>query len=148
MIISNHAYDENWCGEGMYFWDNKGNSNFWKKKKNGDSEIVSCFLVFEEEHLLDFSDYEVAERMQQLISLLSQRDRNLLDEKPGKKIDFLAKKLEIKLVKVIGMYPFSKGSSFFPEIDNAHPSTSSKIIYCVKPGNSDIINERKLVEEE
>lgn len=148
MIISNHTYDETWCGEGMYFWDNKGNSNFWKKKKNDDSKIASCFLVFDEEHLLDLSDYEVAERMQQFIDKLSQRDRNFRDEKPGKKIDFLAKKLEIKIVKVIGLYPFSKESSFFPEIDAAHPSTSSKIIYCVKPGNSDIISERKLLEEE
>lgn len=148
MIISEHSFDDNWCGKGMYFWDNKGNADFWNTKRIGPSKVATCFLVISEDEFLDLSDYKIAERMQKLITKLGTRDRNLIDGKPGKKIDFLANVLKSKVIKVIGSYPYAKNSSFFVDLDDAHPTTSNKIIYCVKPGSSDIIKYRKLAEEE
>ena len=148
MIISEHAYDDNWCGKGMYFWDNKGNANFWQTHRKDETKIACCFLIIAENEFLDLSDHDIAEGMQKLITKMKQKDRNLIDAKPGKKIDFLASVLKARVVKVIGSYPHSKNSSFFIDSISAHPSTSDKIIYCVKPDSSDIIKHRQLVEEE
>ena len=33
LIFSEHVQDDNWAGQGMYFWDNVGNALYWKKQK-------------------------------------------------------------------------------------------------------------------
>jgi len=122
MIISEHPYDDNWCGEGMYFWDNFGNAKNWKNKKT-KATIAQCFLVYSDNSILDFSDYQVARKMQQLIENMSSKRNEMKFEsnKAGKKIAFLANLLNVKVVKVIGKYPNLKETNFFFEWKNCTP---------------------------
>lgn len=32
LVLSNNLKDDIWLGDGMYFWDNRGNANWWKRK--------------------------------------------------------------------------------------------------------------------
>lgn len=53
--------DGDWCGAGMYFWDNLSNANFWlssKKKRSESYNIVKVSMKINEDRLLDLTSLE------------------------------------------------------------------------------------------
>jgi len=94
LIISENSKDDIWLGKGMYFWDNKGNANWWKDKqesrnKNKRYSIVIVNAVLDK--LLDLTDFEVYMKMEELwqeICKLCNLDSNV---PVGKNLIFYSK---------------------------------------------------------
>ena len=69
LIISENSKDDIWLGKGMYFWDNKGNANWWKDKqesRNKDKRYSIVIVNAVLDKLLDLTDFEVYMKMEEL----------------------------------------------------------------------------------
>ncbi len=74
--ISHHKDDSEWGGTGMYFWDNEGNAEYWKKQKDGKADIFRCYVKFDARNdLLDLTDLNVEKRLDQFIRLASKEPK-------------------------------------------------------------------------
>lgn len=103
--ISHHKDDSEWGGTGMYFWDNEGNAEYWKKQKDGKADIFRCYVKFDARNdLLDLTDLNVEKRLDQFIRLASKEPKLQYLKKAsiGDKIDFFCEKCNVKLVKFFG----------------------------------------------
>ncbi len=146
MLLSNHKHDNKWAGPGMYFWDNLGNAKWWLSTRHDKENrtICQCYLKINEVELLDFTDMSIAESMQKLIVIMEKNEEVFALDEVGIKIAFLAKRLNSKAIKLMGDYPNMKRSDFFSSpAKGAVPNISSRVIYCVREGNSDILVSRK-----
>lgn len=146
MLLSNHRHDNKWAGPGMYFWDNLGNAEWWLSTRTDKENraICQCYLKINESDLLDFTDMSIVESMQKLIVIMEKNEAVFAEDEVGIKIAFLAKKLNSKAIKLMGDYPNMRRSDFFsPSTTSAVPNISSRVIYCVREGNSDILVSRK-----
>ncbi|WP_153551225.1 hypothetical protein [Ligilactobacillus murinus] len=102
---SHHKDDSEWGGTGMYFWDNEGNAEYWKKQKDGKADIFRCYVKFDARNdLLDLTDLNVEKRLDQFIRLASKEPKLQYLKKAsiGDKIDFFCEKCNVKLVKFFG----------------------------------------------
>lgn len=151
LVISSHKNDDFWAGAGMYFWDNISNARYWydQKKKHGEApaniKIAKIYLTYDEEsELLDLTDWETIELVENLAQTLKNKDGK--ERRIGKIIDEYCKENNCKLVKEAWNY-YSK-SKRKPEILKGTKITPHiKVIYCLKEGNSDIITRKEYVEE-
>lgn len=150
--ISNHKLDNKWAGPGMYFWENFGNAQDWYDTRTDKTTrgICKCMLKVEEEHLLDLTDRRIADSMQRIIEIMEKSEQISATDEVGIKISFLSDFTNAKAVKIFGDYPNMKGSSFFtkPKNNEPHVAITTKVIYCVKEGNADILIERELESSE
>lgn len=50
--------DDDWLGEGVYFWDKESNAHWWKKRQNGimGSCIFKCLLSCKQNNFLNLDD--------------------------------------------------------------------------------------------
>ncbi|HDT7934295.1 TPA: hypothetical protein RD601_000714 [Enterococcus faecium] len=150
--ISNHKYDNKWAGPGMYLWDNLYNAKHWLNSRSDkkNRSICKCMLEIEEEHLLDLTDLEIVESMQKLIELMEKHEEISVNDEVGIKISFLSNYMGAKAIKIFGDYPNLKKSPFFnvPSKNVPHVDITTKVIYCVKEGNPDVLTKRELEESE
>lgn len=143
--LYNTLDDQFWAGKGMYFWDNVGNAEYWKKiRKNhnmSESKILSADLKIEGDCILDLTDRSILHTYNKLWPKIANEFKVRENTSPGFKIDIICKFLlefnkNIKIVKVCGYYPKLKEHSFFKcgNIDKNKPHVTSKarIIFCVK----------------
>lgn len=149
LIISNHAADDKWAGKGMYFWDNKGNADYWHRDRiskfpNSIFLIAKANIEYNEDTLMDLTDLEIEklcngiiEKMESM-GVIGANNRDPL----GKKIDFVSSVVGFKVVKVIGHYGATPQTDY---LKRSKVNNKNKIIYCVKEGNFDIISERKVL---
>lgn len=150
LILSKHKDDENWLGDGMYFWDNYGNSIYWKKEKvkhnvpESELNIASCSLECNfSEYLCDLTDFEVEKKLQDLIEIAEKQDLLGKNKPLGDKIDFLLHDLNSKVVKGFSYYRCSPQSGL---LKKSKVTNKTKAIFCVKENNADIILNRKIVQ--
>ncbi|MGT2717561.1 hypothetical protein [Streptococcus oricebi] len=144
LVISRHQDDADWGGEGMYFWDNKANANYWKSIKGGNTGIIKCYISFDDENeLLDLTDLEHERRIDKLIKLVSKQKKypSLAMGSRGKKIDFYCDKLGIKLVKFFAKYPHTPNTDLISSNSSSKKerlTNQIKAIYCIKKGNDSL----------
>ncbi|MDA9429946.1 MULTISPECIES: hypothetical protein [Enterococcus] len=150
--ISNHKFDNKWAGPGMYLWDNLYNAQDWYNTRADKTTrgICKCMLEIDEEHLLDLTDRGIADSMQSIIEIMEKNEQISATDEVGIKISFISDFMESKAVKIFGDYPNMKGSSFFtkPKKNEPHVAITTKVIYCVKEGNADILTKRELEKSE
>ncbi len=150
MPISKHLYDRQWAGPGMYLWDNLSNAKSWYNSRNDKEQrrICKCYLRIDEDNLLDMTDFETAESMQEFIKMMEQTEEVSTTDEVGTKIAFIAKTLNSQAIKLFGNYPHFKQNPFFEGYnkEKAHADITAKVIYCVREGNPDILIERELEE--
>ena len=110
--------DIHWLGNGMYFWDNMANANYWvrKKKKESLSDIWILQAVISLEDYLDLSDEEILDQFNQLwVAYLKKKNYYhkgkyiKLDSPLGVKLNLLFDfynnlNKNFKVIKAVGMY--------------------------------------------
>lgn len=127
-----------WAGNGMYFWDNEGNANYWKKNRkknrNLDSDILVADLLLDEDSVLDLTNEEVLNVWNDLWPKVAKKYNTSIDCSPGKKINLICRTLgTVKVVKVCGFYPQKNEHSFFEgNIEKPHMTSRTKTIFCIK----------------
>ncbi|MGT2648067.1 hypothetical protein ACVRWF_05625 [Streptococcus uberis] len=144
LTISTHSADKEWGGYGMYFWDNKGNANFWATKKSGDAVIVKSYIAFDsDKDLLDLTDHDVELVMENILQKIE--DKLPLDALIGDKIDTVCEMLKVKIVKFFGKYEHMPQNKLINE--DTKLTNKVKIIYCIKEGNDSLLTECTIVKE-
>ncbi|RHW48710.1 hypothetical protein [Lactobacillus bombicola] len=125
-----------WAGSGMYFWDNKGNANYWKMRTHNEF-MLSANLNIDENCILDFTDQDVLEQYEKLWPLIAEKFHVSNNSTPGKKINTICKIIpNIKIVKVSGYYPNIDERPFISggkkKSSDPHMTIKTKTIFCVK----------------
>lgn len=156
LIVSGNSKDDIWLGKGMYFWDNIGNANWWKRKQHSRHQskqysIVAANAVLN--NLLDLTDFEVYMKMEELWQQICKQC-NLDSNMPlGEKLNFLFETLdfgeEYDLIKVYGKYNYTPNKGFFKfdyQSMNSEPTIGIKCIYSIR--NANCIVEKEIVKEE
>ncbi|MDM0558397.1 hypothetical protein QTH42_15620 [Clostridium perfringens] len=146
-----------WLGKGMYFWDNKGNANYWlaeKKRKNSNEKYIrtKSNLYIDEDILLDLTDDEVLNLLMQLWKEYCKREKCKIKQPLGvrldKLFDFFDEELsELKVIKGTGYYDNKFNNNKFLVFDKRYPNICSgvKNIYCAK--SPEMIVNRTIEED-
>ncbi|MDK0920053.1 hypothetical protein P5F52_14925 [Clostridium perfringens] len=141
IIISNDTF---WLGNGMYFWDNNSNANYWlkeKQRKNSKKKYVKTKskLYIDEEFLLDLTDEEIVEILEKLWREYCAKNNEKIRQPLGVKLDKLFKFFEeefnqFKVIKGTGYYKNRININKFLPFDKSHPSICGglKTIYCAR----------------
>lgn len=147
LVFSTHPDDDLWGGRGMYFWDNVGNANYWRKKKKTRTKIIRCVASFNsEENLLDLTDNDVEINFDRLLSLT---DKSFNDKPIGKKIDFLCDYMGFKIVRFFGEYNRTPQTGLIDDTNSPNRLTNKvKVIYCIKSDDSLILSDFKDIKIE
>ena len=132
-----------WLGNGMYFWDNRANAEFWyrKKQKNQKDLTIVCSNVYTD-YMLDLTDLDICNKMQELwIFLVEELELDNVDKATlGHKLNYLYQyfekfREEYQIIKVLRKYKKTPPNKFFEYNLNsakAEPTTAIKCIYNVK----------------
>lgn len=155
LILSNNSKDDIWLGRGMYFWDNRGNANWWRRKQHDRHPKTKYRIVTANvnlSNLLDLTDFEVYRALDNLwkqVCKVAQLDENV---PLGNKLNFLFDSLNFAakydLIKVYGKYNRTPNNGFFIydySTLKSEPTIGVKCIYNVKVETC--IMEKELVEE-
>ncbi|UOT89783.1 hypothetical protein [Streptococcus salivarius] len=152
-IISEHPFDNNWAGKGMYFWDNFDNANYWRgekrKKSPASVSIVSVDVEYDtsDTSFLDLTSESILKKLIEYYKL-THPEENISDKKIGVLIDDYSHQNDVKVIKLLGDYKHNKSPN--TPIDISKLSYKAKVIYCVKEkGKSNIIfNSIRKIEGE
>ncbi|WIK66449.1 hypothetical protein [Globicatella sanguinis] len=135
LIISNHYDDANWCGKGMYFWDNKGNAIYWKNQGN-NKKIIKLIASYDESEILDLTDLEIEKTVNNIIEGMNTREI-ISQASIGDKIDKISEMLDLNIVKVMGFYPKTPQTKL---LKKSRLTNKNKLIYCIKESGNQIID--------
>ncbi|MDU1373988.1 MAG: hypothetical protein E6937_07090 [Staphylococcus epidermidis] len=149
--------DDIWLGNGMYFWENKSNLDYWKRNRERnypDKNFSSVEVMLSLDFLLDLSDKEHRKFCKKVLSDLIERgkdngiDESIFNNDLGEVINVLFSKTDIlashfNVLRTHGLYNWSE-DKFLVGNDNKYqsvnrPTSNVKNIYCVK-------NERAILE--
>lgn len=155
LLVSGNSKDDIWLGKGMYFWDNKGNVKWWKRKQSSRHSDTKYSIVIANavlDKLLDLTDYDVYTMLDQLWKKVCKLCDLCPDVELGGKLDFLFDTLDFAeqydLIKVYGKYNNTPNNGFFKFDYNtmkAEPTIGVKCIYNVR--NESCIVEKALMKE-
>ncbi|EMC11771.1 hypothetical protein SMU74_05243 [Streptococcus mutans M2A] len=136
LIVSQHKFDDNWSGKGMYFWDNLGNAKYWKgeklkREKEKEVWIISLDITFDSNtcSFLDLTDPEILKKIVEYYQL-THPDQEITDKKIGVVIDDYTSRYRVEVVKILGNYRYTKSPNI--DVDISKLSFQAKTIYCVK----------------
>lgn len=111
LITSKNGKDDIWLGDGMYFWDNKGNVDWWNNKQRNrkPNETFSIVRVnVNADNILDLTDYDVYMKLKYAWEKLAEKMQCNQELPLGNKlnmlfsIDSFSQKYDI--IKVFGKY--------------------------------------------
>lgn len=143
LIISEHKSDSKYSGIGMYFWDNRGNADYWlgqklKYKEKKDLNLLVVSAEYSSDHMLDLMDYAQEKEYQNILSKVSKLGR-FRGKSLGEKVDYLCEVLGCKLVRFSAYYPNTPQTGL---LKRSKVTNKYKVIYCIKPTHYDIIKTK------
>lgn len=134
-----------WLGNGMYFWDNESNLEYWyssKKRKEPNEKFTSVKVLVKLDKLLDLTDKKVIDMCKESVQIMRNKGIKGFDKNNdlGRDINMLFKHAppfnRYEVLKIIGYYERYKGDNFLYETRNkkstAHPTANAKVIYSLK----------------
>ncbi|MDW4124422.1 hypothetical protein ACWEXW_09260 [Staphylococcus xylosus] len=149
--------DDIWLGNGMYFWENKSNLDYWKRNRENkypDINFSSVEAMLSLEFLLDLSDKDHRKFCKRVLRDLIDRgkdngiDESMLNKDLGEVINVLFSRTDIltnhfDVLRIHGLYNWEE-DKFLVGNDNKYqninrPTSNVKTIYCVK-------NEKAVLE--
>ncbi|MGJ5911528.1 hypothetical protein ACSBQ8_04845 [Staphylococcus equorum] len=149
--------DDIWLGNGMYFWENKSNLDYWKRNRENrypDTNFSTVEAMLSLEFLLDLSDKEHRNFCKKVLKDLINRgkgngiDESILNKDLGEIINVLFSNTDIltkhfDVLRTHGLYNWEE-DKFLVGNDNKYkninsPTSNVKTIYCVK-------NEKAVLE--
>lgn len=150
-----NSNDTLWLGDGMYFWDNKSNSEYWrkeKKKKESDKEFSILKSNLYIDQILDLTDLNTLKEMEALWDEFRKKSKHRKYYPLGQKINILFNYYEelpqaYKIIKVFGRYAYTPTINFFRmnrQSKICEPIYDVKAIYCVK--DKSIISNKEYIE--
>ena len=160
--LSNEDYiilcqeDGDWLGDGMYFWDNKSNAEYWYQKKLKDDSSKEYLIVQSQvllSKILDLTDEKVCSFMSRLWSIYTTKIKVKENAETGLKLNCLFRYYHDLLgtayhvIKVFGFYPGNSEQSFIvydPKKRKPLPCMDIKCIYSVR--NKECIISRETVD--
>lgn len=142
LIVSQNAYDDIWLGKGMYFWDNKGNANWWNNKqrvKNPNNTYLIALANANLENLLDLTDFDIYMKLEELWKSTCKKIRANANVPLGNKLnslfDMYAFNKMYDIIKVYGKYNSTPNNGLF-KFDYAslkpEPTIGVKCIYSIR----------------
>lgn len=155
LITSKNGKDDIWLGDGIYFWDNKGNVDWWNNKQRNrkPNETFSIVRVnVNADNILDLTDYDVYMKLKYAWEKLAEKMQCNQELPLGNKlnmlfsIDSFSQKYDI--IKVFGKYNNTPAYGIFSydyKANKAEPTIGVKCIYNIK--NSKCILEKELYKE-
>lgn len=156
LIVSENDRDDIWLGKGMYFWDNRGNVDWWngkqiKKYPQGSFSIIVANVNLE--HLLDLTDIEIYRKLEEVWNATCKKAKLDSNRPLGNKLDYLFDienySIEYSVIKVYGKYNYISNDGIFKfdyKTMKAEPTMDAKCIYNVR--NAECIIERKYLNKE
>ena len=141
LIVSN---DTKWLGNGMYFWDNDSNADYWisqkKRKDLKDKKIAKTKSNIFIDRMLDFTDVNHRKIFYDLWikykELEDGSEEDLLGVKVDKLFDYFPfLRDNFFVIRVYGNYKYTpKNDLFVYDLKNVecNPITHVKTIYSVK----------------
>lgn len=135
-----------WLGNGMYFWDNEANAEYWIRNKQTrfpNLEFAFVKVLLSLECLLDLSDKNHTNLCKEILNNLIKKgvDKSLKDKGLGAIINTLFTESTIfqdhfTILKIHGLYNWEE-NKFIVGNDSKYknksrPSSVVKTIYCVK----------------
>ena len=157
LIYSQNSKDDIWLCQGMYFWDNRGNANWWNNKQSKKCpsktykilKVNACI-----DDLLDLTDYEVYMKLEKIWKKYCKCTRSDPNVPLGNKLNtmylaFSDWKETYKIIKVFGKYKFTHNDGIFNfdyNSDMSEPTMAVKCIYNIR--DSSCIIEKELLKEE
>lgn len=139
--------DDIWLGNGMYFWDNKSNADYWKneriKKANKEKKKRAFAIVAARvnvDKLLDLTDIDVCNMMSALWDTYEKKVGFSVTQELGGRLNILFREFnEIEeaynVIKVLGRYINTPSNDlFYYKIRSnlTEPFLAAKCIYNVK----------------
>lgn len=131
-----HVKDDDWGGDGVYFWDNIGNAKYWLtghwKNDKEQASIVQVELQVNINDILDLSEPIIVSEFEGTVNKMINWAQNQKDpflkaqahkiwtsKHKGEIINFYANLLQrmnedvFKVTKIIGLYPNAAETEFF-----------------------------------
>lgn len=144
LIISKHKADKNYAGYGMYFWDNRGNADYWLGEKLKYEEKQNLCLVvvsveYNSEVLLDLMDNAQEKLYADILEKL-EKSGKFQSGFLGDKVDYLCQHLGCKLVRFSTYYPNTPKTGM---LKRSRVTNQNKVIYCIKEPHYDIIKSKQ-----
>lgn len=144
---SSTPINDNWAGDGLYFWNNIENAKYWLNQKQRQNSgrrytIAHAQLEIDDSKILDLTTEEAANRFKSQLNVLSNRgfiEKKVLLNHIGAAINAYYKvflrigKPEFFVVKITGYYPNKKKKKlFYTNFSDPHVSFNEKTIYVVR----------------
>lgn len=142
--------DDIWLGNGMYFWENESNLDYWKRnreKKYPSTNFSSVEVMLSLEKLLDLSNKEHTKLCKRVLGDLIERaeedeiNKEIFSKDLGEIINILFSKTPVfeehfEVLRTHGLYNW-KEDAFLVGNDEKYkfrntPTSNVKTIYCVK----------------
>ena len=76
LIVSENNKDDIWLGKGMYFWDNRGNVDWWNRKqmkKHPQDRFSIVVANVNLDHLLDLTDIEIYKKLEEVWNAICKK---------------------------------------------------------------------------
>lgn len=145
-----------WLGNGMYFWDNKGNLAYWKriKDKQSTTAFSAVRVVLLLNKMLDLTSETHVEFCKKIQAELKSVGIKEFDERQlGKNINVLFDKSAIfedlfNLVRVHGLYAKREDDYLSSKITKKtfhKPTANVRTIYCVKSDEPIIYKVKEVI---
>ena len=151
LILSKNSRDNRWLGKGMYFWDNKGNADWWNKqqcRRHPEKSYVIALANANLDQMLDLTDYDIYMKLEELWINNCKKMKKNPNVPLGNKLNYFFDSFGFgtiyAIIKVYGKYNSTPNGGLFKfEYDSmrAEPTIGVKCIYNVK-------SERCIIERE
>lgn len=156
LIVSENDRDDIWLGRGMYFWDNRGNVEWWNKKQRKKHSLDSFSIIIANvslDKLLDLTDIDIYKKLEEVWNAICNKAKLDSNRPLGNKLDYLFDiekySMEYYAIKVYGKYNNTSNDGIFKfdyRTNKAEPTMAVKCIYNVR--NVECIIEKKYLTKE
>ena len=151
LILSKNSKDDIWLGKGMYFWDNRGNANWWNQKQSRrkPNEVYSIAVVNADLcELLDLTDFDIYMKLEELWEAACKKMKKNSNVPLGNKLNFFFDSYGFEtmyaIIKVYGKYNSTPSQGLFKfeySSMRAEPTIGVKCIFNIR-------DKRCIIEKE
>ena len=154
LALSENPKDDIWLGKGMYFWDNRGNAEWWNKKQcKRNSGVVFTIVAANAEldEMLDLTDFDIYMKLEEFWQSICKKIKKNPNVPLGNKLNFFFNSQGFDsmyaIIKVFGKYNGTPSDGLFKFKYNtmySEPTIAVKCIYSVRDVRC--IIEKELVD--
>lgn len=140
--------NHDFLGNGVYFWDNEGNVEFWDRDRRRKNDRISLSKIeatasFLSKEMVDLTDESLRLKYEKAIELIKEMKNKRFERRHGILIDYLCDILNYKVVKVISKDDTIKAPDL---LQSSRLNYKTRVIWCIKKkGYSDVIRDGRKI---